>query len=280
MKKSFPFLANSILFILGICGIVLNLPYLAAVSILAISLIFIWYYGMAIGLFGDNDDKEDENELEERNLKLSKSVKVLNDINSQLEAEVDSLKKEIKRLNDEKNYTVSPQNKTFYNCPLTSAVPIKINDLLERYINNGSVKFEKAQISVEYTCQNNNAQTYLSESALMIICNNIFDNILKFAPQNTRIYVRVTKRDDDNLLIFKNSGNGITENETQKICDFNFKGSNSKYGNGLGLSQVKEIMDDFGGSVWSKSAIDNGFALYLQIPKNVKQRQAKEEDYE
>ena len=77
--------------------------------------------------------------------------------------------------------------------------------------------------------------------------------------------------DNDTLVIFRNSGKGLREEELNRIFEINYRGSNHKSGNGLGLAQVKAIIEDFGGQVWGKSSPDKGFALYLQIPGKQKQ---------
>jgi signal transduction histidine kinase len=151
---------------------------------------------------------------------------------------------------------------------------------LNSYIDNSSVRFEKAGINVEYSCPSGEVQTFLSESALLTICNNVFDNIIKFAPEGTKVFVMVSATEEDSLVIFKNSGRGIPESENGRIFDLNYKGANASYGNGLGLSQVREIIEDFGGGVWGKSTYDTGFALYLQIPKHQIQKEQKGADYE
>jgi signal transduction histidine kinase len=148
-------------------------------------------------------------------------------------------------------------------------VPVNINSFLNLYINSFSDSIKSSGLDVEYSCQKDNLTTCLSESALTIICNNVFDNIIKFSPENAKVYVILSSIDDDGLVIFKNPGKGVSSKEEEKIFDINYKGSNSKYGNGLGLSQVKDIMDDYGGSVWGKSTPQTGFALYLQIPEHL-----------
>jgi signal transduction histidine kinase len=265
MNKSIPFVANSVLFVLGIIGIILKQPYLCAVSMLAISLLFIWFYGMA----SDTQEYEEEtadDSLHDENVQLSKRIQELSDSNNKLVAENGRLSKELEQARNEKPKLPQPH----YLCPLTCSLPVNLNNFFAVYTHNYENIFESKGVQLEYNCQAPEAQTYLSESALNIICNNIFDNMLKFTPQNDKVYLRISKIDEDSLLIFKNAGDGLGENEINKIFETNFQGSNSKYGNGLGLAQVKTIVDDFGGSVWSKSTPDTGFALYLQIPEHQK----------
>ena len=111
------------------------------------------------------------------------------------------------------------------------------------------------------------ADTYLSSAALTVICDNIFDNILKFSPTPAAIYIRITAIEADSLIIFRNEGDGPDETEMEQIFDLNYQGTNRKTGSGLGLTQVKALIEDFGGHVQAKSSKGSGFALYIQLPK-------------
>lgn len=268
MNKTLPVVLNSIFFILGIVGLALDSYLVAGAALLCISMLFIWSYGLTSGVWENEVEEEDESELEVQNMQMAGRLKALVDTNNKLLEENDSLKQTISLIKSEK--TVAPViQRPRYNCPLTGSIPINLNSFFNMYINSFSDSIKSSGIEVEYSCQKDNITTYLSESALTIICNNIFDNIIKFSPENARVFVILSSIDDDGLIIFKNPGKGISSKEEDKIFEINYKGSNSKYGNGLGLSQVKDIMDDFGGSVWGKSTPQTGFALYLQIPEHL-----------
>lgn len=268
MNKTIPVVLNSILFILGIVSLAWDYYILAGVIMFCMSLLFIWSYGLTSGVWENEVEEDEESELEVQNMQMSGRLKALVDTNNKLSEENDSLKQTIGQIKSEK--AVAPViTRPRYNCPLTGSVPINLNSFFNMYINSFSDSIKNSGLEVEYSCQKDNIATYLSESALTVICNNVFDNIIKFAPQNARVFVILSTIDDDGLVIFKNPGKGISSKEEDKIFDINYKGSNSKYGNGLGLSQVKDIIDDFGGSVWGKSTPQTGFALYLQIPEHI-----------
>jgi signal transduction histidine kinase len=278
MNKTIPVVLNSIFFIVGIVGLMFGSYIVAAGALLCISLLFIWSYGLTSGVWENEVEEKDESELEVQNMQMSGRLKALVDTNNKLLEENEGLKETISRLKDEK--TVAPVIKRpRYNCPLTGSTPVNLNAFFNLYINSFSDSIKSSGLEVEYSCQKDNISTYLSESALTIICNNVFDNIIKFSPENARVFVILSSINDDGLVIFKNPGKGISSKEEEKIFDINYKGSNSKYGNGLGLSQVKDLIDDFGGRVWGKSTPQTGFALYLQIPEHLNQN-SREDGYE
>jgi signal transduction histidine kinase len=277
MKKSIPLLANSIIFIIGICCLVNGQIYLGALCLLIISLILLWSYGMASSVWEKEDKKLPNEDIETENIQLLDKLRTLTESERQLSNDNEMLRQRISQLESEKNVE-QPTEKHYYQCPLTYAVPIVIDDFFKVCIDRYTSRLERAGVGIEYICESKGLQTYLSSSAFTIICDNVFDNILKFAPRNTKVFLIISAIDDESLIIFKNSGKGVTESEAERVFEINYKGSNAKGGNGLGLAQVKEILDDYGGSVWCKSTTDTGFALYLQIPIFCKSRQTKEEE--
>jgi signal transduction histidine kinase len=275
MKKSIPLVANSIIFIIGICCLVYDQIYLGALCLLIISLILLWSYGMSAGVWETENTKLANDDIETEKLQLSAQIRTLTESERQLSNDNEMLRQRISQLESMKNVEPSVE-KHYYQCPLTYAVPIAIDDFFKACIERYSSRLERAGVGIEYVCESKNLQTYLSSSALTIICDNVFDNILKFAPRQSKVFLIISAIDDESLIIFKNSGKGVTESEVERVFEINYKGSNAKGGNGLGLAQVKEILDDYGGSVWCKSTPDTGFALYLQIPSYCKPRQTKE----
>ena len=50
------------------------------------------------------------------------------------------------------------------------------------------------------------------------------------------------------------------------IFELNYQGSNRKSGNGLGLAQVKAVVEHYNGTVYAKSSVGEGMAIYIQFP--------------
>lgn len=289
MNRTFPFVLNTFFFIAGICSITLGEPLLCALCLLAISILFIWTYkpqravdaaattrcgadkdSAGIGSVNkDNIDKDSANDVTDtraddtKQSELSLRVQELTEANQMLNGEIERLRKE-------QRVCAHP----LYSCPLTSALPINLNNFFATYIKNRFDTVNSNRIRPEYYCSVPDAETYLSPAALNIICDNVIDNMLKFSPVSadisTTLYIRVTDMEDDSLIIFKNKGDGISEHETSLIFDLNYQGSNKKVGNGLGLSQVYAIVSDYGGRTWATSSRSAGFTLYIQLPPKQK----------
>ena len=269
MNRMFPLILNSVFFIAGMCALALGAPLPCALCLLAISLLFIWTQNppqtaATIPITDENADKVKDNDAEDiQQLELSLHVQELTATNQLLRDEIEQLRKE-------QNTCPHP----LYLCPLTSALPINLDNFFTTYIKNRFDSLQNNKIHPKYHCSIPDAEIYLSASALGIICDNVIDNMLKFSSVSEdiheKLYIRITDMEEDVLIIFKNEGEGISERETAMVFDLNYQGANKKSGTGLGLAQVNALVSDYGGRAWAKSSKNAGFTLYLQLPQKPK----------
>lgn len=102
--------------------------------------------------------------------------------------------------------------------------------------------------------------------SIRILFRNIIDNSIKYMGQPGHMIITISLLGDDIFLILKDTGNGLSEDETLHVFELNFQGSNRVSGNGLGLTQTKMIVEAFGGTIYAKSSPGNGMAIYIQLP--------------
>ena len=263
MNKTFPLILNSILFIAGICSIAFDQPLVCAMCLLSISLLCIWKPSAKAAQTADDAQEADaytDAGMEDfQQIDLSLRIQELTESNQLLNEEVN-------RLHQEQQSCTHP----LYACPLTSALPISLDEFFTDYIKNRFDMVRDRRVYPDFHCSTQETETYLSAAALKIICDNVIDNMLKFRPSaanlHETIYIRITALDGDSLIIFKNEGEGIPDHETSLIFDLNYQGSNKKNGTGLGLAQVAALVSDYGGRTWAKSSRNTGFTLYIQLP--------------
>lgn len=99
---------------------------------------------------------------------------------------------------------------------------------------------------------------------------NLIENAIKFTPRGGE--VRVFARQDENAVIFavEDTGVGIGEEAQARVFDryyrANQKGVEHITGTGLGLSLVKTIVDNHGGTVWLESREGEGTTVFVLMP--------------
>ena len=108
-----------------------------------------------------------------------------------------------------------------------------------------------------------------AEPALLtVVIRNITDNAIKYAGRGNSLFLTLSSMGDQIFLVFKDNGPGLPVEEAGHIFDLNYQGSNRRNGSGLGLTQVKAVIEHLGGTIEVKSGDCPGMALYITLPAN------------
>ena len=122
-----------------------------------------------------------------------------------------------------------------------------------------------AGIHVQLSAINDSLPYVADKKYMEILFRNVIDNSVKYMKRTGTLLISMAQIDKDIMIIIKDSGEGLKEEETQHIFELNYQGSNRVSGNGLGLSQAKAIVQAYGGTIYAKSGRDKGMAIYIQL---------------
>lgn len=127
--------------------------------------------------------------------------------------------------------------------------------------------FAEAQnIKLHLSTTNDTLMIMAEPESIRILFRNIIDNSIKYMGRAGHMIITISLLGDDIFIILKDTGKGLSEDETTHVFELNFQGSNRVSGNGLGLTQTKMIVEAFGGTIYAKSSLENGMAIYIQLP--------------
>ena len=108
---------------------------------------------------------------------------------------------------------------------------------------------------------------FWNEPLLAHVWNNLFDNAVKFTPENGSISVSCKR--ENGLVVVKvaDSGCGISEEAQAHIFEkfYQADASHATKGNGLGLPLVKKIVELCGGDVSVKSELGKGTEFTVEL---------------
>lgn len=115
-----------------------------------------------------------------------------------------------------------------------------------------------------------------------MVLKNLLSNAVKYTPEDGKVSLelRLVKKgeavdtreikDDSLVIIVKDTGYGIPENQQDKIFTKLFRADNvvemNSEGTGLGLFIVKSIIDYSGGAVWFRSKVNKGSTFFVTMP--------------
>ena len=102
---------------------------------------------------------------------------------------------------------------------------------------------------------------------LMII---LIDNAIKYSPPNSSILVTMTKENEKAVVVVRDWGIGIEENELASIFERFYRTDaarrHSQEGTGLGLSIAKSIVEENHGTIFVKSKVHEGTEFTISFP--------------
>jgi signal transduction histidine kinase len=98
---------------------------------------------------------------------------------------------------------------------------------------------------------------------------NLLDNAIKYTPENGRVTISVREEPDRALVVFRDTGIGISAEEQKKIWTRLYRGdkSRSQHGLGLGLSLVKAVVEAHQGRVTVASQEGRGAEFTVSLQK-------------
>jgi len=110
---------------------------------------------------------------------------------------------------------------------------------------------------------------YSDRRKLQRILGNLLDNAIKFTPSGGFITISVSSDTKKITIEVKDTGIGISEQDSTQIFDKFFRAdrSRSEPGSGLGLSLARAFASSLGGSLTVKSSPGHGSVFTVTIPR-------------
>ncbi|MFC1834171.1 nitrogen regulation protein NR(II) [Thermodesulfobacteriota bacterium] len=106
---------------------------------------------------------------------------------------------------------------------------------------------------------------------LEIVYRNLFGNALKYRHAQGKIAFGVEKREDGYLLNVWNSGPGVGPDQIDKVFDKFYRAQDEttrrKRGTGLGLYNIRRIIEAHGGRIWCESRPGKWVNFLFTLPK-------------
>lgn len=95
------------------------------------------------------------------------------------------------------------------------------------------------------------------------MCLNLIDNAIKFAYDNTTLFINLYEKDEYMVFEVENEGDELSEEEIKQIFHKFYRGERQNYveGNGIGLSIVKKIVELHNGDIKVESS--NGKVKFI-----------------
>jgi signal transduction histidine kinase len=147
---------------------------------------------------------------------------------------------------------------------------IDVHRHILQIIRNYRREAEKKDIKIQYNCSTEGLMFKTDRDYLTRITVNLISNAIKFSPQGKNVYVDVNNDDKNLILIVKDEGPGIREEDRGKLFKkfqkLNTRPTANESSTGLGLAIVKLLTENLGGTVRVESELNKGSSFIVKLP--------------
>lgn len=145
---------------------------------------------------------------------------------------------------------------------------VDLSGLVADEVKNIGVLAEDKDIEVAAYCDED-ITVDADPKQLKRLLKNLLDNAIKYTNRKGRVVVTVSKEAQEAKIVVSDTGLGMPEDEIPYIFDRFYqikKARRAKSGYGLGLSEVKTIVDAHRGRVAAESRLGQGSSFIIHIP--------------
>lgn len=142
--------------------------------------------------------------------------------------------------------------------------PIRLSEVVGGYIDEVKPVEKHLEILTDIP---EDLLIYADPDRLHDIFINLLSNAFKFTPQGGTISITARQGNGETLHAIQDTGVGISEDNLQKIFEEFYQAEGGKYGGtGLGLTIVKRMIEEHGGTIWVESSPGKGSTFYFTLP--------------
>ncbi len=123
---------------------------------------------------------------------------------------------------------------------------------------------QKANINVSVNSSRANILFYGNRIVLIRAFYNLIENSVRYMKHPGNICVTIEDMQEEILVIYRDDGEGMDENEAEYITHLNYQGSNAgKRGNGIGMYLVRDAVEKSGGTIEIHTGKGKGMGIYI-----------------
>lgn len=146
-----------------------------------------------------------------------------------------------------------------------------LNEMLHRLVNNFELLANKKNQIVELTIDDFLPKINIDKTKISDVLHNLMSNAIKYSYSNSTIKIIAKKIDDFVEIEFKDQGQGLNDEDAEKLfkkfAKLSSKPTGRESSNGLGLSICKSLVELHNGQIFAKSAgKELGTSFFISLP--------------
>jgi len=149
---------------------------------------------------------------------------------------------------------------------------IDVHDIIDKVVENYSLQIRSRKGIIHQELKADQSILLVDEIHFLNSMSNLIDNAIKYSKENPAITISTYNNKKGIVIAIEDNGIGINKDDLKKIFDKFFRVHSGNLHNvkgfGLGLSYVKMIVEEHGGSIKVESQIGKGTKFSLFLPQN------------
>ncbi len=141
-----------------------------------------------------------------------------------------------------------------------------LGQLVEEIVEELEIDAQRANVKILYVKPQEKLLIKANREWLKKALLNIIHNSIKYNKENGRVFISFHIEKKGYMLIIKDTGVGIPQEQKEKIFKKYFS-SDNKTGTGLGLNMAKVVIESHGGTIVFESEENKGSVFYIFLPK-------------
>jgi two-component system phosphate regulon sensor histidine kinase PhoR len=147
-----------------------------------------------------------------------------------------------------------------------------VHEIIEKAVDNYALQIRSRKGVIKLSLRAERPYINLDEVHFLNSVSNLIDNAIKYSKDFPDIAISTHSDKKGILITFEDKGIGINKEDQKKVFDKFFRVHSGNVHNvkgfGLGLSYVKKIVEEHGGSIKVESQINKGTRFTLFLPQN------------
>ena len=147
--------------------------------------------------------------------------------------------------------------------------PLKENQDLVAIIKSTVVVYEEREnYSIVLDIENKKVDVLIDKAQIIQVLNNLIKNSIQalYGKEKGEISISCKAEKESVIVRVSDNGVGIKELDKEKIFIPHF--TTKSTGSGIGLSLVKQIIENHSGEIWYNSEEDKGSVFTFKLPLN------------
>lgn len=150
---------------------------------------------------------------------------------------------------------------------------INIDLEIRKILKTLEVQLDNQKVELHYDTRGSNFYVNVDRTHMINVVFNLIENGIKYSEEQAEIDILISEKSNDIEISISDKGRGIPAQFHDKVFDKFFRvpqgNTHNVKGHGLGLSYVKEVVENLGGSIRLKSGAGVGTTFIIKMPKSL-----------